>query len=282
EKNDVTVSPVKLEYDNSVGDVNGDIEQLVFITLQNASKESSDDLKNIMEQMQETLKEKAKQRDNKRALDAEKVKIKRLLACELKDAKTTIATDVTLDDYFKALGEAGDNLNNPKPKESDASDNKDSKTPIFLKLDLGSAPSSDEKTDTKVPLFPFQVKSSDDLKLYLEHKGRATPGVENITIQNDALDVTLKRKAKLFGFVPLSYTANVNADGTTTKVRGPWWLFAAKDDLGNLKDSLSEMGQPDQLQLQLAMDRQEKFAEMLSEILKKSSEAANNILPNLK
>lgn len=47
-------------------------------------------------------------------------------------------------------------------------------------------------------------------------------------------------------------------------------------------DSMSEMGEMDQLKLQMSMDRRAKFIEALSNIMKKQSDTASTITSNLK
>lgn len=56
----------------------------------------------------------------------------------------------------------------------------------------------------------------------------------------------------------------------------------AADSAKDEKDSLSEMGQADSMQLQLAMDRKAKLEEALSNVMKKSSDTASTITSNLK
>jgi predicted nucleic acid-binding Zn-ribbon protein len=47
-------------------------------------------------------------------------------------------------------------------------------------------------------------------------------------------------------------------------------------------DSMSEMGETESLRLQMAMDRQSKFMQTLSNIMKKMSETQSAIIGNLK
>lgn len=55
-------------------------------------------------------------------------------------------------------------------------------------------------------------------------------------------------------------------------------IKAAADE----KDSLSEMGETDSLQLQMAMDRKAKLEQAISNMMKKSSDTASTITSNLK
>ena len=56
----------------------------------------------------------------------------------------------------------------------------------------------------------------------------------------------------------------------------------AADQLKNELDSMSEMSEQQQLQLQMMMDRRSKFEETLSNILKAEQDTASNIVSNLK
>ena len=47
-------------------------------------------------------------------------------------------------------------------------------------------------------------------------------------------------------------------------------------------DSLSELGSADQLKLQQMMDRKSQLEEMISNVMKESSDASNSIIGNLK
>jgi len=59
-------------------------------------------------------------------------------------------------------------------------------------------------------------------------------------------------------------------------------LDAAKDAAQDDKDSLSDMGEMEQLRLQALMDRRAKAEEMLSNMMKKSSDTQNAIIGNMK
>lgn len=59
-------------------------------------------------------------------------------------------------------------------------------------------------------------------------------------------------------------------------------LNLEKDQIKNQLDSKSELGEQLQLRLQMYMDRMSKASEMLSNIMKKFSETAGQIISNLK
>ena len=59
-------------------------------------------------------------------------------------------------------------------------------------------------------------------------------------------------------------------------------IDAAVEALKNQRDSISQMGEMDSLQLQQAMDRMSKAMSTLSNIMKKSSETSQTIIQNLK
>ena len=73
----------------------------------------------------------------------------------------------------------------------------------------------------------------------------------------------------------LREAANVT-DGVTKKLD-----LALKDTKGDL-DSMSEMGETESLRLQMVMDRMSKAMSTLSNVLKKQSDTASDIIGNLK
>lgn len=59
-------------------------------------------------------------------------------------------------------------------------------------------------------------------------------------------------------------------------------IDAAAEALKNQRDSISQMGEMDSLQMQQAMDRMSNMMATLSNIMKKASETSNTITQNLK
>lgn len=59
-------------------------------------------------------------------------------------------------------------------------------------------------------------------------------------------------------------------------------LMRAEADLRNQLDSQSELGETEQLRLQMAMDRQSKLMTTLSNLLKKIDDTSQSIVQNLK
>ena len=59
-------------------------------------------------------------------------------------------------------------------------------------------------------------------------------------------------------------------------------IDAAVEALKNQRDSISQMGEMDALQMHQAMDRMSKAMSTLSNIIKKASETSNTITQNLK
>jgi hypothetical protein len=59
-------------------------------------------------------------------------------------------------------------------------------------------------------------------------------------------------------------------------------IDSAVEALRNQRDSISEMGEMDALQMQQAMDRMSKAMSTLSNIMKKASETSQTIIQNMK
>ncbi len=74
---------------------------------------------------------------------------------------------------------------------------------------------------------------------------------------------------------------NFEAGGLPVKAAMDGDIKALAKIKGDL-DSLSEMGEMDSLQLQMAMDRLSKLMSTLSNILKKTSDTASSITQNIK
>jgi hypothetical protein len=128
-----------------------------------------------------------------------------------------------------------------------------------------------------------QFDSADSFKSFIEDKAKGNPDIKGLDIASTTAHVRLHRHAQLFGFIPLGYDADVTIGETgSTTAKGPWWLFAAKNDLGNITDSLSEVGGTQSLRLQMAQDRLAKMLGALSGLLDKSASTTGSILPNLK
>ena len=76
---------------------------------------------------------------------------------------------------------------------------------------------------------------------------------------------------------------------STIRIQRMQTIQASKSDIDNAKetiknklDSMSEMGETESLRLQMAMDRMSKMMSTLSNIMKKISDTANQIVQNLK
>ncbi len=81
-------------------------------------------------------------------------------------------------------------------------------------------------------------------------------------------------------------TLSVSASILENAVQDAQGVQSALDDsvaeLRNAVDSLSELSETESLRLQMAMDRESKMMETLSNILKKISDTADSITQNLK
>ncbi|MCI0680371.1 hypothetical protein L0Y41_03425 [bacterium] len=84
-----------------------------------------------------------------------------------------------------------------------------------------------------------QVKNETDLGMYAETVVATNENVSEIEVENSAVHVTVKEKARLFGFIPVSLKAKTevmlesaedNHVEAKVKVRYPWWGIFAKRD----------------------------------------------------
>jgi hypothetical protein len=144
---------------------------------------------------------------------------------------------------------------------------------------------------TVTSLMP-QFTSSGSFKNFLEDKAKGRPDIKTFDIASTSAHVVLRRTARLFGFIPLGYDTDVTIGETgSTTAKGPWWLFATKNDLRDITDSdnlknkldnLGEMGETQSLRLQMAQDRLAKMMDALSALLGKVASTSEAITPNLK
>lgn len=105
----------------------------------------------------------------------------------------------------------------------------------------GDSVRSSSATDASVSS-PVQVQTGSDLQAYAETVARTDTSVSAVSTTDSDVDVTFKRPAKLFGFIPttINETAHVSATaegGSSVVVRKSWWSFLATSD--TMSDDLS-------------------------------------------
>lgn len=119
------------------------------------------------------------------------------------------------------------------------------------------------------------------------------PRIVSVVTTDDHVEMDYKQPVKLFGLIPVQLLVHSSVDATgRVKVKFPWIARLAKTNRDAVEaavaaenaklDTLGEMSEEQQLKLQLSMDQKSKFAEILSNIMKKMSETSDSITENLK
>ena len=156
--------------------------------------------------------------------------------------------------------------------------------------DLGVLGSSD--IDALMTLIMMQTAKEADDELR-EQMAAMKAELEQKKTERDHLNAVKGQQAVLAGRVTAARVAGaapvVNIPPPPpprfTLSPGPGSLSALDDDLAELqaqKDSLGELGEEQQLRMQMLMDRRTKAIETLSNLMKKFSETAGTIVGNLK
>ncbi|TSC83032.1 MAG: hypothetical protein G01um101419_304 [Parcubacteria group bacterium Gr01-1014_19] len=114
---------------------------------------------------------------------------------------------------------------------------------------------------------------------------------ENIAkaeVEEDKIEISYRRPAKLLGFIPVAYYHAFMMDGKGNISSGtPWWLAFAKSDADAFSEDVKYVFQNNQtnlefLRLQDAVARQSRAFEVLSNILKTRHDVAMNAIRNMK
>lgn len=87
------------------------------------------------------------------------------------------------------------------------------------------------------PLTPVQreailrrnVRTVDQLQLFARALAESDENVRQITMNDTAITISYRSKAKLFGFIPLHFLQKITVDSNRVSVDTPWWTFFAKD-----------------------------------------------------
>jgi len=102
----------------------------------------------------------------------------------------------------------------------------------------GWDPGKKEEVADRAPKSAEEVKTDADLALFLTSAAEADANMEEISLNYEKIVVKYQSSGKLFGFIPLSLTQNVeidtSAESTKTervKVRFPWFSFLFSKDI---------------------------------------------------
>lgn len=148
----------------------------------------------------------------------------------------------------------------------------------------------------KVIVEPFTVKNAEDLGEHVAALAVSDEHIKSVEVRGTGIEMHYGMPGHLFGFIPVTMNLRSSVDladdaETRVKVRFPWYRFLVstrvdrtevESELRTKLDQLSEMGEMEQLRLQMQMDRMSKALSTLSNILKKISDTASGITQNIK
>ena len=104
--------------------------------------------------------------------------------------------------------------------------------------------SQDTKHKEWIEVLSATVESEDDLKKFAEATVATNKKVREIVVVGSKVTMKVTRKVLLFGIIPIRFTATLSVENADTdtygrvKVRFPWLMWRAKDDILSLQNSL--------------------------------------------
>lgn len=128
----------------------------------------------------------------------------------------------------------------------------------------------------------------EDFEKNIEAVAGADGNIVSAEVTPDAIKVSYKRPAKLFGFIPVAYYHAFTVDGKGNVAQGhPWWLAFAADDAATFGPDVAEVFQHNQsdlrfIKMQTMMEQQLQRFSALSNVMKSRHEAAMNSIRNMK
>ncbi len=142
----------------------------------------------------------------------------------------TLNADTNLD-ARATLGAEGSSSDASSDASASVSDS-DSVFPIFF---TRSDVNLEGTTTAQVPN-PMTVSTNADLSSYISSEIAADPNLQKVQATDDALSVTYKIPAKLFGIIPVSVNATALVDSSgTVNVTYPWYVFLVSTDRADLE-----------------------------------------------
>ena len=143
------------------------------------------------------------------------------------------------------------------------------------------------------------VKSEKDLELYAAATAATDSNVEHIKLTYTEVEMSYKQPAKLFGLIPVTYTATVLVgeeiypdEYGRVKVSFPWWLIFTTNNANELEseikkweEQLSSIGDDAQLaniDPQNQLQKQQQILQTMSNIMKTKHDAAKAAINNVR
>ena len=154
----------------------------------------------------------------------------------------------------------------------------------------------DKDHDDWIEILSGTVESEKDLELFAVATAASDNNIEEISFYFNKIEMKYSQPAKLFGFIPVTYTATAIVGEEIypdkygrVKLKLPWWLAFAQDNSeelkGDLEQGMSAMGNNAQLaniHLQNAMQKQQQLIQMMSNVMKTKHDTAKAAVNNVR
>ncbi len=129
------------------------------------------------------------------------------------------------------------------------------------------------------------VKDDQDLELYAAATAATDENIEEIKFNFQKIEMKYKYPAKLFGFLPIEYTATATAEEIypdeygRVKVHFPWWSIFTDNPAKNLETELNS--QLPNVDLQNPVQKQ-RILQTMSNIMKTKHDTARAAIQNVR
>ncbi|MBT5637601.1 MAG: hypothetical protein HOG89_01650 [Candidatus Peribacter sp.] len=84
------------------------------------------------------------------------------------------------------------------------------------------------------------VRTVGQLKLFARALAESDAQLRKIEVIEDSVVVSYRRKAYIFGFIPLNYIIETSVTDDTVTVEKPWWLLLSRHDIDEHIDTLQQ------------------------------------------
>ncbi len=89
------------------------------------------------------------------------------------------------------------------------------------------------------------VRTVGQLKLFARALAESDPNIRKITVEENVVTVSHRKKAWVLGFIPFNYILETTVEEGEIQVSKPWWLLLSRDDVDDhiesIKTDLSEI-----------------------------------------